>query len=388
MSEANFSDALKEAKAEYISKLPELFSGLREDIKAINAKKIADVDFKKFADTVRRLHNIKSVAGSYGLDFIVSAIRNLLDHTAYIYDLDVGNTVDLGLSLKILDLLDDYIKSLRSSNVILDLNSKLDDLNFEKRVLLVEQDERLIDHLKKIFETKKLKYSVVGSGIEALGRLLEERFDLLITDLNVGSLDGPSLIASMRVSNCQNKNIKTLMLSVSYFDLLPSISMPDFFISKNEKILIEFERALDKFLHSDEVKADKKISILSLDDDKNIHELLKVSFKDHNISYTPSLTGDDFIAKFLKEKPDIILLDLILENESGVEVIKKLKKKIMSIDVPVIVLTSLDGQLKSELISEIPFIVGNLSKPFTPKSLASQIISIYRQGKMSLSSSN
>lgn len=383
MSDEKFQAALDEAKLEYINKLPELFKHLRSNISVINGQKVSSIDFRSFAATVRELHNIKSVAGSYGLDFIVSAIRNLLDHTAYIYDLNVNVTVDLSLSFKILDLLDDYTKSLQKSEDTGILSQKLDSLNTQKRVLLVEKDERLIEHLKKIFEEKKLKYSIATNGHEALGRLLDERFDLLITDLHVGSLDGPSLIASTRVSNGQNKNIKTLMLSVSYFDLLPSISMPDFFISKNENILSELSTALDKFLTSDHVKTEHKINILSLDDDKNIHELLNISLKDHNIHYQASLNGDDFIEKFCKMKPDIILLDLILENESGVEVIKRLKKEIKNLDVPVIVLTSLDGQLKSELMSEIPFIVGSLSKPFTPKSMASQIMSIYKHNKMS-----
>lgn len=383
MSEDKFQAALNEAKLEYIKELPKLISLLRKNITAINGQKVSGIDFRSFADTVRELHNIKSVAGSYGLDFIVSAIRNLLDHTAYIYDLEVNVTVDLSLSFKILDLLDDYTISLKKSEDASLLSQKLDSLNTQKRVLLVEKDERLIEHLKKIFEEKQLKYSIVTNGHEALGRLLDERFDLLITDLHVGSLDGPSLIASTRVSNCQNRNIKSLMLSVSYFDLLPSISMPDFFISKNENILTELSKALDKFLSADEIKSEQKINILSLDDDKNIHDLLKISFKDHNIHYQASLTGDDFIQKFSELKPDIILLDLILENESGVEVIKRLKKKITSLDVPVIVLTSLDGQLKSELMSEIPFIVGSLSKPFTPKSMASQIMSIFKHNKMS-----
>lgn len=383
--EDNFLKALEVSKRDFLANLPDEVFNLQAEFSKNHNKLKSDINISKLSDLVRKLHNLKSVAGSYGLDFIVSAVRNILDHTSYIYDLKNDQKIDLSLSVKIFDLLSDYVSGVNYSYIeghVLKLDDLVTNKSQKRRVLLVEKDERLIAHFKEILEKHDLAYSIADNGHEALGRLLDERFDLLITDLHVGKLDGPSLIASTRVSNGVNKTIKTLMLSVSYFDLLPSISMPDFFISKNENILIEFERAISKFVGPSEIKEEGQVNILSLDDDKNIHDLLNLSFKDHQIKYRSALNGTIFIEEFIKNKPDLVLLDLILENESGVEVILKLKQKIQSFDVPVIVLTSLDGNLRSELIDEIPFIVGTLSKPFTPKSMAKDVLSLFKQTKM------
>lgn len=383
----NINDALDKAKKDFLERLPKTIDSINDTLEASGGKAKKDIDLASLSSVVRELHNIKSVAGSYGLDFIASAVRNILDHSAYIYELNSDDIVDLELGKKILVLIKNFITNYQNSEEELHqskLNSLITQKQTKKRVLVVEKDPLLCDHLKSSFEQKNFSYSFVESGVEAFNRLLTEKYDLLITDLHVGKLDGPSLIAATRVSNCVNKNIKTLMLSVSYFDLLPSISMPDYFVSKNEKILVELDKVLLKFSEKEEkVEDSEPLRILSLDDDENIHDLLKISFSSHNITYDFALEGSEFISKFLDNKPDLVILDLILENESGVDVIKKIKKKLNYFDVPVIVLTSLDGQLRAELLSEIPFIIGNLSKPFTPKVMAKEVMDLYKQNKRS-----
>jgi DNA-binding response OmpR family regulator len=383
MSKDNFNKEIAKAKAEFITNLPKLINSLSSSLDELHGRKKSEVDLSVLSNLVRELHNIKSVAGSYGIDFIVSAIRNVLDHTSGIYDLDEGDYLDLDLTKKIFELLNNFLQNYQDDEVHHEeLDSLLRSDTSKKRVLIVENDEKLIGHFKEIFEKRKISYSVVSSGIEAFNRLLNEKYDLLLTDLHVGKLDGPSLIAATRVSNGINKEIKTIMLSVSYFDLLPSISMPDFFISKNENILSELASSIDKFISEDALNnEEEKIKILSLDDDTNIHDLLKISFSSHAIDYRSSINGGDFISKYRESKPDLVLLDLILDDESGVEVIKKLKSMDASFDVPVIVLTSLKGKLKSDLLSEVPFIIGALSKPFTPKAMAKDVIGLFNQNK-------
>ncbi|OIQ20570.1 MAG: hypothetical protein BM556_01125 [Bacteriovorax sp. MedPE-SWde] len=386
MTEENINQEIAKAKSDFIAKLPELIGELSKSLSQVHGLKKSEAKIEILSNLVRELHNIKSVAGSYGVDFIVSACRNILDHTSYIYDLSDDDYIDVGLTNKIFNLLTNFIQNYQESDEghFIELDSLVRTKDQKKRVLVVENDEKLIGHFKSIFDKKEISFSIVSTGVEAFNRLLNEKFDLLITDLHVGKLDGPSLIAATRVSNGVNKEISTIMLSVSYFDLLPSLSMPDYFISKNENILKEIENSITKFLTElPENESEKKIKILSLDDDTNIHDLLKISFSSHNIEYKAASTGKEFIEKYRAVKPDLVLLDLILEQESGVEVIKKIKEMDSHFDVPVIVLTSLKGKLKSDLLSEVPFIIGALSKPFTPKAMAKDVIGLFKQNKRS-----
>ena len=387
MTDKDLSQALRSAKKEFLTNLSKELDSILSTLNEMNQKQAGEIDLEKVGHIVREIHNIKSVAGSYDLEFIFSAARNILAHTSYIYDLEGSEIADFSVSIEILKLVQDFVKDI-SAESSEEHKGKLDDIlnttTSGKKVLVVEKDRQLLGHLQKVLNKSNMSFSSVSSGVEAFNTLLSEKFDLLITDLHVGKLDGPSLIATNRVSNGINKDIKTILLSVSYFDLLPSISMPDYFISKNENILSDLKKTLEKFKEEEmAVENEETVKIMCLDDDSNIHDLLKISFSSHNISYTKTENGEEFKKCFLENHPDLVILDLILENESGVQVIKSMKESGINFDVPVIVLTSLDGDLKSELLSEIPFIIGNLSKPFTPKSMAAQVLDLYRQNKKS-----
>ncbi len=388
MSDSTFNETLEDCKREFLLGLESKISSLEEKIKAMDGKTKSSIDMSELSSIIRELHNIKSVGGTYEVDFLVSAVRNFIDYSSSIYDLSDNDVVDVGLCLKIIDLIKLFLRDIQSSESGVlsgELDAILKDKDSQKRVLLVEKDEKIIHHFKMLFKKFDLSYALVTSGVDAFSRLLDEKFDLLITDLHIGKLDGPSLIAANRVARGQNKDIQTLMLSVSYFDLLPSISVPDVFLSKDDKLLNELDEFFKKFVINEATtNICEDIDILCLDDDQNIHDLLKITFRNHNIKYRSSVNSKDFFEQYSHKKPDIVILDLILERESGVDAIKRIKSEGLTFDVPVIVLSSLEGGLRAELLSEVPFIIGTLSKPFTPKSMGKEVISLYQRNRRSV----
>ena len=384
----SFNDILEESKIEFLEKIDKKFDELYKSLESMNGKMRSEVKTDDLSALTRELHNIRSVAGSYEIDFLVSAVRNITDHISHIYELNANEVIDGSLAKEIFDLTHVFLKDIKTNDSGV-LDSKLESIikkNTEiKRVLLVEKDDGLVSHFKKLFKKYKISYSIVTSGKDAFNRLLDEQFDLLITDLHIGKLDGPSLIAANRVSGAFNKDIQTVMLSVSYFDLLPSISVPDLFLSKNESLLEELDHFLERFSKGEfEAKLEDPLNILCLDDDQNIHDLLNISFRNHNINYRSSFDIKSFTKEYLKEKPDLVILDLVLEDESGIDAINHLKESGELLSIPVIILSSLEGGLKNELVKDVPFIIATLSKPFTPKSMGKEVISLYQQSKKSL----
>jgi DNA-binding response OmpR family regulator len=379
------SVAINEARKSFIASLPEVIEKHELVFTSYNKKIKKEVKLDEISTIFRELHNIKSVAGSYGESFIQSATRNIIDHVRYLYDLDVEEIIDLNTALEVYKLLKKFLKETKdkTSTVHLEeLNELVKGSGNTLRALVVETDRMILKHLKKELESCSIAYTVVDSGAEAFATLLNEKFDILITDYHTGKLEGPSLIAANRVSNSINKDIKTILISLSYFDLLPSVSVPDFFVSKNEDIIKDFKSALSSIVKNNQIQEDKEsVNILCLDDDDNIHDLLKIAFSSENFEYNAAKTGEEFVKQYRNKKPDIILLDLILEKENGVDVINKAKKSGLNFDVPVIVLSSLDRKLKSEIVSDVPFIIGTLSKPFTPKSIASSVMELFKQSK-------
>jgi DNA-binding NtrC family response regulator len=78
-------------------------------------------------------------------------------------------------------------------------------------------------------------------------------------------------------------------------------------------------------------------SILIIDDDPKMHEVLtRILKQDYSIYIAYS--GSEGIEKAISIEPDLILLDLVMPEMNGIEVLKHLKKTVK--DIPVIILTS------------------------------------------------
>ncbi|MGA7217936.1 MAG: response regulator [Candidatus Sulfotelmatobacter sp.] len=92
------------------------------------------------------------------------------------------------------------------------------------------------------------------------------------------------------------------------------------------------------------------MKILLVDDSKTIlHENERVL---HKAGYDVVCAEDGLSAlKFAQEqKPDLILLDMILPRMSGPEVLENLKKDAATADIPVVVLSSLTEKNRQKLI--------------------------------------
>ncbi|MFN3603129.1 MAG: sigma-54-dependent transcriptional regulator [Leptonema sp. (in: bacteria)] len=66
--------------------------------------------------------------------------------------------------------------------------------------------------------------------------------------------------------------------------------------------------------------------IFVVDDDKNIQKSLKEILEDENYEVQVFSTGKACLKSLEKEKPSVILLDVWLQNEDGIEVLKEIKK--------------------------------------------------------------
>ena len=67
--------------------------------------------------------------------------------------------------------------------------------------------------------------------------------------------------------------------------------------------------------------------ILIADDDKNICELLKMYLEKEDYEVVTAGNGEEAIAKFDSENPDLILLDVMMPKLDGWQVCRELRKK-------------------------------------------------------------
>ena len=82
-------------------------------------------------------------------------------------------------------------------------------------------------------------------------------------------------------------------------------------------------------------------TILIVEDDKFLRELIVRKLKEENFNITEAIDGEEGIKKIKEEKPDLILLDLILPGIDGFEVFSKMKEDMSLSQIPVIILSNL-----------------------------------------------
>jgi two-component system alkaline phosphatase synthesis response regulator PhoP len=121
-----------------------------------------------------------------------------------------------------------------------------------------------------------------------------------------------------------------------------------------------------------------KETILVVDDEEDILELIKYNLIKEGYQVVCSLTGEDALAKARKKLPDLIVLDLMLPGIDGLEVCKTLKSDPKTEYVPIIMLTA-KGE-EADVVSGLEVGADDyITKPFSPKVLTARVRTVLRR---------
>ena len=88
--------------------------------------------------------------------------------------------------------------------------------------------------------------------------------------------------------------------------------------------------------------------ILVVEDEVSLQKAMVDVLKINGYEALGALDGESGLSRAQKEKPDLILLDIILPKMNGFDVLKTLKSDAATKDIPVIVLTNLEGTMDVE----------------------------------------
>lgn len=87
-----------------------------------------------------------------------------------------------------------------------------------------------------------------------------------------------------------------------------------------------------------------KKNILIIEDDEFFRELVSKELISSGFGILQAVDGQKGIEKAKESKPDLILLDLLLPNIDGFEVLSTLKENSETSSIPVIILSNLDSK--------------------------------------------
>ncbi|OHD57149.1 MAG: hypothetical protein A2Y33_09505 [Spirochaetes bacterium GWF1_51_8] len=108
--------------------------------------------------------------------------------------------------------------------------------------------------------------------------------------------------------------------------------------------------------------------VLAVDDKPNIIMLIKSKLKANGFEVVTAYNGASALELAASEKPDLILLDIMMPTMDGFEVFQKLKDGQATANIPVIFLTA-SGQRSDESKAMEMGAKHFLTKPFSPNHL-------------------
>ena len=80
--------------------------------------------------------------------------------------------------------------------------------------------------------------------------------------------------------------------------------------------------------------------IYIVDDDESIREIESIALKNSNYIVSAFENAKEFYKKLDELVPDLILLDVMLPDESGYDIVRKLRKRPATQDIPIIMVTA------------------------------------------------
>jgi DNA-binding response OmpR family regulator len=116
-------------------------------------------------------------------------------------------------------------------------------------------------------------------------------------------------------------------------------------------------------------------TILVVDDETTLRETLVEARELEGYRAIPAADGREALARFRADHPDLVLLDLMLPELSGVEVCRILRAESA---VPIIMLTAKDGEVDKVVGLELGA-DDYVTKPFSLRELTARIRAIFRR---------
>ncbi|WP_372749905.1 phosphate regulon transcriptional regulator PhoB [Litorivivens sp.] len=119
-------------------------------------------------------------------------------------------------------------------------------------------------------------------------------------------------------------------------------------------------------------------SILIVDDESAIREMIRIGLEMAGFTCMEAADAQEAYGKILDQRPDLILLDWMMPNTSGLELLRRLRRDEVSRSIPVIMLTAKDDE--DNRIQGLDVGADDyVTKPFSSRELLARIKAVLRR---------
>lgn len=239
--------------------------------------------------------------------------------------------------------------------------------------LVIEDSPQAAELLRVHIESAGYRVEIARNGSDAIDLAKRLHPNVITLDIFLPGKDGWQILNELkRHPLC--KQIPVIIVSImDEKNLGFSLGAVEYFVKPvNRDDLV---CALDR-VHLIPSRENHKPTVLVIDDDRAAADLVQVILENEGYRVLKAFHGQEGVDLATREHPDVVILDLIMPEMSGVAVAHQLKQIPATRAIPIIVLTSLDVDetVQEQLGSSIAGLVSKAN--FTKKDLLREITNI------------
>jgi PAS domain S-box-containing protein len=220
-------------------------------------------------------------------------------------------------------------------------------------VLVVEDDDRAADLIRVQLERDGCRVARAASAEAALEMLQELQPDLITLDVLLPGIDGWELLVRLKRDHALAP-IPVVMLSI-VADSGRGLSLGAVEVLQKPVLSRDIHQVLEQLGLLAAAAAGRRFDVLVADDDPQALELVTTQIEQFNCRALAAHGGVEAVEMARRHRPDLIVLDLMMPDLNGFEVVEQLQRDAATALIPIIVLTAkqLAGAERAQLDGQV-----------------------------------
>src|SRR5262249_36569999 len=203
-------------------------------------------------------------------------------------------------------------------------------------VLVVEDDPAAAELLTRQLMGAGYRTEVARTGTEALDKAQKLQPAAITLDIILPEVDGWEVITRLKSDEATSAIPIVVVSVVDNPELGMSLGAIDYFVKPvDAKMLV---KRLNRF-HFDRTPDNKKVRVLVVDDEPANRNWLTRTAEPAGFTVVPASGGREAIQLAKTTRPDFVLLDLMMPEVTGFDVVEALRADESTRDTPIMVLT-------------------------------------------------
>lgn len=188
-----------------------------------------------------------------------------------------------------------------------------------EKILIVDEDREYGEKLKDILEKKGFAVEFLNSGKEAILRVKDEKYNVILMDIKMSAMNGFETFKEIKKID---PDAVVIMMTAYSVEALVQEALAEGAFGVIRKPL-----DIDKLLGQIELARDKGILVLVTDDDPDTRQVFEDVLRAKGYRVSLASTGEEAI-RVMEERPqDVLFIDMKLPTLNGLETYLELKKR-------------------------------------------------------------